>query len=1259
MAIHRPKDRHDILRLEIAIYAESVADRTTSDKRLIELLQELNPEASRAVVFVTSRHLAEELAIVLRRETGLAAAPFHAGLSPEVRATTYQQFRDGDLCVLCATKAFGMGMDIDNIHLVVHFGPPSSLEDYVQEIGRAAREAESLRRARLERAQAWLLYEPGDFRKMQDRLKDGLLSPLDLQALHDLLVEEWKRAGSPSDEYVSIRPERLANRLRSGSGTANQVRIGLYWLEKLGRIKVGFYAPAQIRVQIDLTQVRTARSRRGREAKRLLDYLRSLSVGREQQIVNFQARDAIASADLSSQDQLFIHLEELVRGGAVQYLRGLLLPLADRRAQESRGGAVAANWPLLNAALAAARMLGDDLDLDAERTYTRGELKQRLEAVAAEHFRPEEFTWLEAAEREERTQCERRDFPRCVFAVLRLLQGLRIVWLKQELDSDGLRFRLNLRRKDWDQWLAALPALAKECLRNIVAQEQSREASASGDVGEIDAQQLLTATLQAAEPHGIGFSVSHLQVILRFLRGLGYLRRTDLFVPMALDVQVTDPSPIDLDETSKDAAVLGEFKEQGQLRMLRLAALETLPALVDDVETLRKFVEEYFEAASPQALLTLLGDNLPAGDDILRQLREEALIELLEGDPARNKPGLSDQQRAVYDAPLDRHLMVIAGPGAGKTHTLLARLVRLVHKENVKASEILVLAFTRAVVSELRYRLQDLLGRLGYGGLARSIQVTTFHSFVLGTLREFHLLPDNFRLDDKDWFEEFERLLRGNPSLRQHMATRYRYVLVDEFQDVHGARYGLLEYLAASGQTYLLVVGDDDQSIYDYERARGEGNSVEYFHRFAHRFEPIRFDLTLNYRSARTIVEFSQGVIAMLPDRLKGSQALLPCRPAQGVAEWRETGTDLVALLREVKQNLKALSDRRSQHDTVAILARTNRDVYRIKSYLQQKMGDRFSVLVQGEESRFVERRDVAEVVDVLRDQHMGQRARGILELLGQELSRPQFRKWLRNQPPERHELWYLAQEFLAGAGQEATIADFIAYVREISHHGNYLRVVARSQATGEGPGQVLLSTIHKVKGIEFPAVILFDSDMKVDCVDLELRAMYVGMTRAEDILIALRGEREERLLQRRTFEPTEAQRCEIVVAPSLGDVFISKFGYEWDNQQFVETQVRPGDEITLVRNRGSKNPYSIMHNDGGRCIGLLSGIRAEKSDLTRELMRRFGDVGSFSGLEVTGVYRRYTEHDKDGSYYDRLCDKVKDQGYYYVVEIGGLVRPG
>lgn len=92
------------------------------------------------IVYTLSRASAESTAAYLNR-LGIRALPYHAGLSSEDRTTTQDAFIRDDIEVVCATVAFGMGIDKSNVRYVIHRDMPKSIEGYYQEIGRAGRDA--------------------------------------------------------------------------------------------------------------------------------------------------------------------------------------------------------------------------------------------------------------------------------------------------------------------------------------------------------------------------------------------------------------------------------------------------------------------------------------------------------------------------------------------------------------------------------------------------------------------------------------------------------------------------------------------------------------------------------------------------------------------------------------------------------------------------------------------------------------------------------------------------------------------------------------------------------------------------------------------------------------------------------------------------------------------------------------------------------------------------------------------------------------
>ncbi|YCM45305.1 ATP-dependent DNA helicase RecQ [Verrucomicrobiaceae bacterium 227] len=111
-------------------------------ERREHLLQQLKASPLQStIIYTTLQHGAESLASFLKKNN-LPARPYHAGLRPEARAEIQDDFMSGKVPIICATIAFGMGIDKANIRAIYHFNLPKSLENYTQEIGRAGRDGQ-------------------------------------------------------------------------------------------------------------------------------------------------------------------------------------------------------------------------------------------------------------------------------------------------------------------------------------------------------------------------------------------------------------------------------------------------------------------------------------------------------------------------------------------------------------------------------------------------------------------------------------------------------------------------------------------------------------------------------------------------------------------------------------------------------------------------------------------------------------------------------------------------------------------------------------------------------------------------------------------------------------------------------------------------------------------------------------------------------------------------------------------------------------
>lgn len=328
---------------------------------------------------------------------------------------------------------------------------------------------------------------------------------------------------------------------------------------------------------------------------------------------------------------------------------------------------------------------------------------------------------------------------------------------------------------------------------------------------------------------------------------------------------------IPIDDLSKDSPLLGEgISRLRQGKVIKHAGYDGeygVIRLFDDSELVKKnFVNLKLDIDIPQKTPALLPEEKTF------EIGEAAVKHKAE-DVKKSVPvGLDEFQESAVKNP-NPQLLIVAGPGSGKTTVLTKRLAYMISEQNVPAEKCLAITFTRKAAQEMRERLSKLLKEKAAG-----LNIHTFHSLCFSILKEnFETLglAEDFRViskEEKSLYKEDElpenllefdelitltlKLFRENPDILNIYKDRFKYVSVDEYQDIDEHQYELIKLLVPP-EGNILAIGDPNQAIYGFR-----GGSAKFFNNFKTDYPNTEIiSLKNNYRSTNTIVDASNQMI--------------------------------------------------------------------------------------------------------------------------------------------------------------------------------------------------------------------------------------------------------------------------------------------------------------------------------------------------------------------------------------------------------------
>ena len=1130
-------------------------------------------EPGGAIVYCATRRQAEEVAEFLQAQ-GMKADHFHAGLPPETKKNVQQSFIRGDLRAIAATNAFGMGIDKPDVRLVIHADIPGSLENYLQEAGRAGRDQQT--------ARCVLLYTQDD---VERQFGMSARSRLTRQEIHGVLraLRNLDRKKRLNGEVVATAGEILREDdddafERDATTDDTRVRTAVSWLEEA----------------VLLT----------REENRVQVFPSSLRVGSTS-----EAQDRLANAQVTEpyQRQLLTICETLIEADADEGIStdelmaasGLNSEGVRRALHDLEGLGIARN----DTALTAFVHTGVE-HTSRKRFREAAELEQGLIDLMREKAPDMERGETHPLQLRQATQELRNDghshaLPERLRRIVRSIAA-------DGRGEGGSGGSLGLRGRDRETLQVTLqrewPALAKTAeLRRTAADllldhllstlprgSRGTDLLAETTLGKLLAavNSDLTLRSQVRDPARLldrALLWLHEQEVIRLNKGLAVFRpaMTIRLKPERRGFVQADFRPLELhyDEQVLQIHVMAEYAQQG------------LGSMTDAV----RLAMDYFSMDQDDFLRRWLPDR---DREISRQTTPgswRAIVESL------NNPV---QRRIVADDREQTNVLVLAGPGSGKTRVLVHRIAYLIRARRENSRGILALAYNRHAAVEIRRRLAELIG-----DDARGVTVLTCHALAMRLVgATFTGSAD--RMDDKYFQELMEQataLLRGEgmppdeaDEYRARLLEGFRWILVDEYQDIGPDQYDLISALAgrtldeADDKLSLFAVGDDDQNVYAFN-----GSSTEFIRRFEADYGARPVYLTDNYRSTGNIIAAANAVIEPARQRMKTDHPIAINRAraqdppggawtmldpvARGRVQILPVGATPTSQAQAAVAELQRLSTIDPDWDwsACAVIAREWSYLDPVRSLCEL---EGIPVQLANEEFTGVwHLRETRALVNWLRGRNSSL-VRSV-----------DLKEWVDDQPPGP---WIgLLEEAVAEYELEVGAAETPAdsFTEWLAEWGRDVRRRQRG---------LLLLTAHRAKGLEFDHVVVLDGGWdrvgKGEDADAPRRLYYVAMTRARQTLALARFPGAHRLQDALTDIPATLLRQEPVALAtplpelsrryrrlSLRDVFLGYAGYRSPGHPVhcAIARLSPGDPLEV---RIGADRWELLDRNG-TVVGLLA----------------------------------------------------------------------
>lgn len=872
------------LNLDLQLFASS-ASRTnlrysvihaeTDEDKYMKLRSLIAESDCPTIVYVSRTKRTKMLAEKLTRD-GYRALPFNGRMDSDEKIANQEAFMSDNVRIIVATSAFGKGVDKSDVGLVVHYDISDSLENYVQEAGRAGRNPHL-------QAKCFVLYNDNDLDKHFILLNQTKLSISEIQQVWKAVKDMTRQRMQTCCSALEIA--RKAGWDDSVTDIETRVRTAIAALEQAGYLERGNNVPHVYATGITVKSMDEARKRitssllfHNEEVEKAVRIIKSLIS--QKHIAKAQDAEAESRVDYLAdilgltKSEVVSAVERMRQEGILADTKDVSAYLNDTGESENRSRLLLRRFTRLeryildhitdDALRISCKQLNDDAQKNGITTATEKDIRTLLYFLTVKGYtrKKEDAAHNIELTRQADMQSTIKRFEKrlniCTFAVEWLYRQAQNTTL-EESKKNGVQFSV------------------VELLNDLKAQGQTFFES-------LDDLQL-----------------EDVEESLLYLSKIGALKLEGGFLVLYNAMNIRRLKDNKLRYKQEDYRMLNEFYRQ-KIQQVHIVG-EYANLMVRDYDAALQYVHDYFQMDYKAFVQKYFkGERV---EQIERNITSKKYEQLFNQ--------LSKKQMQIISDKESRVIVVAAGPGSGKTRVLVHKLASLLLLEDVKHEQLLMLTFSRAAATEFKQRLMGLIGNA-----AHFVEIKTFHSYAFDLLGRIGNLEDA-----KDVVGRAARMISEGEVEPNRIGKTV--LVVDEAQDMSSEEFALVRALmSVNEEMRVIAVGDDDQNIYEFR-----GSDSNYMRQLLADDKSTFVEMTENYRSTQHVVAFANAFVKGIHNRMKQTPIL---------SMSKDEGTVVVTHHASHIMFQRVVSDllRQRNSGTISVLTHTNEEAVILVALLRR-----------------------------------------------------------------------------------------------------------------------------------------------------------------------------------------------------------------------------------------------------------------------------------------------------------------------------------